>query len=172
MKNRDYLLVDGYNVIFARDELSNLAAESLDISRRKLCDTLCDYAGLTEERVIAVFDAHLVDGGRGSVEAYHNIMIVFTKEAETADHYIERTSQKLVKQDRVTVATSDRLEQLIIIGQGARRISARELWADIENARDALRERIMKMQSIKKNPIELLLDAETARQLDELRYLK
>jgi len=171
-KPRGFLLVDGYNIIFANDELSTLAGESLDSARRRLCDLLCDFSGITGERVIAVYDAHLVEGGAGSVENYYNIKIVFTKEAETADHYIERTAQKLAKNDAVSVATSDRLEQLIIAGRGARVISAQELWIEMQNARETLRERMHKTRSIKKNPIELLVDEETARRLDELRYIK
>ncbi|MCL2708879.1 MAG: NYN domain-containing protein, partial [Defluviitaleaceae bacterium] len=104
------------------------------------------------------------------VEEYHNIMIVFTREAETADRYIERTAQRLARRDSVTVATSDRLEQLIIIGQGACRISARELLQSIERAKKALRERYARTRPLKRNPIEQLLDPDTAKKLDEMRY--
>ena len=103
----DYLLVDGYNIIFAWDELKKLAAENLDAARKKLCDLLCNYQGYRKCRVILVFDAYKVKGGLGSVEKYHNIYIVYTKEAETADAYIERATYEIGRQHRVRVATSD-----------------------------------------------------------------
>lgn len=120
----DYLLVDGYNIIFAWDELKKLAAEHLDAARKKLCDLLCNYQGYRKCRVILVFDAYKVKGGLGSVEMYHNITIVYTKEAETADAYIERATYEIGRQHRVRVATSDGPEQIIILGHGALRLSA------------------------------------------------
>ena len=120
----DYLLVDGYNIIFAWDELKKLAAEHLDAARKKLCDLLCNYQGYRRCRVILVFDAYKVKGGLGSVEKYHNITIVYTKEAETADAYIERATYEIGRQHRVRVATSDGPEQVIILGHGALRLSA------------------------------------------------
>ena len=120
----DYLLVDGYNIIFAWDELKKLAAEHLDAARKKLCDLLCNYQGYRKCRVILVFDAYKVKGGLGSVEKYHNITIVYTKEAETADAYIERATYEIGRQHRVRVATSDGPEQVIILGHGALRVSA------------------------------------------------
>ena len=120
----DYLLVDGYNIIFAWDELKKAAAENLDAARKKLCDLLCNYQGYRRCRVILVFDAYKVKGGLGSVEKYHNITIVYTKEAETADAYIERATYEIGRQHRVRVATSDGPEQVIILGHGALRVSA------------------------------------------------
>ena len=120
----DYLLVDGYNIIFAWDELKKAAAENLDAARKKLCDLLCNYQGYRKCRVILVFDAYKVKGGLGSVEKYHNITIVYTKEAETADAYIERATYEIGRQHRVRVATSDGPEQVIILGHGALRLSA------------------------------------------------
>ena len=114
---RGYLLVDGYNIIFAWEELSKIAAESAAAARQKLCDILCDYQGLSEQIIIVVFDAHLVQGGTGSVSEYHNITVVYTREAETADCYIEKTASVLTKRDMVTVATSDSLEQMIILSR-------------------------------------------------------
>jgi predicted RNA-binding protein with PIN domain len=166
-----YLLVDGYNIIHASQVLADMAADSLEASRRKLCDTLSEFMGMTTYIIIAVFDAHMVEGGLGSVTMHHNIWVVFTREAETADHYIERAAKKLAIHDKVTVATSDYLEQIIIIGQGARRISAPDLWAEIEQAREDMRERFIRNRPIKNNPIAGLLDAETARKLDEMRYM-
>ena len=168
-----YLLVDGYNIIHANKELTLLAEDSLDAARKKLSDALCEFKALSRYRVILVFDAHMVAGSIGSVEDYHNIKIVFTKEAETADHYIESVAYKLGKKnDRITVATSDTLEQIIILGQGAMRISAEDLWVEIEAAKEEVRARYIRNRPIKKNPIESLLDPETAKILEEMRYGK
>ena len=168
-----YLLVDGYNVIHAKKELAALAADSLEIARRKLSDALCEFKSLSRYRIILVFDAHLVAGGIGSVEEYHNIKVVYTKEAETADHYIESAAYKLGKKnDRITVATSDVLEQVIVLGHGAMRISAEDLWREIAAAKEELRTRYIHNRPIKKNPIENLLDEETARKFEEMRYGK
>ncbi len=127
----EYLLVDGYNVIFAWDELRDLAGESLEAARGRLMDILCDYQGYTKYRVILVFDAYRVKGNPGEVVKYHNIHVVYTKEAETADMYIEKVSHELGRKYHVTVATSDALEQLIVIGQGAVRMSSRELREEV-----------------------------------------
>ena len=120
----EYLLVDGYNIIFAWDELKKIAAENLDAARKQLCELLCNYQGYRKCRVILVFDAYKVKGGLGSVEKYHNITIVYTREAETADAYIERATYEIGRQHRVRVATSDGPEQVIILGHGALRLSA------------------------------------------------
>jgi len=169
------MLVDGYNVIHANTSLSAMAAESLDAARKQLCDALCEFRALSRYRIIVIFDAHLVAGGEGSVENYRNIKVVFTKEAETADNYIERAAYKLARsqsRDKITVATSDVLEQLIILGSGASRVSAEDLWTEIEAARQEMRTRFIQNRPIKRNPIESLLDPETARKLDEMRYKK
>ena len=131
----DYLLVDGYNIIFAWDELKKLAAEHLDAARKKLCDLLCNYQGYRKCRVILVFDAYKVKGGLGSVEKYHNITIVYTKEAETADAYIERATYEIGRQHRVRVATSDGPEQVIILGHGALRLSASAFHEEMTEVR-------------------------------------
>ena len=128
----EYLLVDGYNIIFAWDELEAMARESLDAARKALCDLLCNYQGYRKCEVIAVFDAYKVRGGRGSVEKYHSIHVVYTKEAETADAYIERATYELGKRHRVRVATSDGPEQLIILGHGALRVSAAAFREEVE----------------------------------------
>ncbi len=128
----EYLLVDGYNIIFAWDELKAVARESLDAARKALCDLLCNYQGYRKCEVIAVFDAYKVRGGQGSVEKYHNIHVVYTKEAETADAYIERATYELGKRHRVRVATSDGPEQLIILGHGALRVSAAAFREEVE----------------------------------------
>ena len=162
--------MDGYNVIHSNRELAIVAADSLDMARRKLCDALCEFKALTRYRIIVVFDAHFVSGGEGSVEGYGNIKVVFTKEAESADDYIEHATYKLVaKKDKITVATSDVLEQLITLGQGATRISAEDLWIEIENAREEMRTRYNKQKPIKKNPLASLIDPESLKKLEEMR---
>ena len=128
---KQYLLVDGYNIIFAWDELKALSEISLDSARTKLMDILCNYQGFRKMTLILVFDAYKVEGGQGSVYKYKNIHVVYTKEAETADQYIEKTVHEMSKKYDVTVATSDGLEQVIIMGQGGRRLSASELLEDV-----------------------------------------
>jgi predicted RNA-binding protein with PIN domain len=169
-----YLLVDGYNIIHADDTLTRLAGESLETARYKLCDLLCEFKALSLYRIIVVFDAHLVSGGVGSVTDYYSIKVVFTREAETADRYIERAAYKMagVKTDKITVATSDVLEQLIILGQGARRISANALLTEIETARENMRLRFVLNRPVKNNPVINLVDEETAKLLEEMRHVK
>ena len=128
----EYLLVDGYNIIFAWDELKAIARDNLDAARKALCDLLCNYQGYKKCVVIAVFDAYKVKGGLGAVEKYHNIHVAYTKEAETADAYIERATYEIGRQHRVKVATSDGPEQLIILGHGALRVSASNFREEME----------------------------------------
>lgn len=142
-KKREYLLVDGYNIIFAWEELSELAKVSLDGARGKLMDILSNYQGYRKMTLILVFDAYKVKGNPGSVTAYHNIHVVYTKEAETADQYIEKAVHEIAGKHQVTVATSDGLEQLIIMGQGAGRLSARELKEEIMSTNRELREQFL-----------------------------
>ncbi|MDE6996800.1 MAG: NYN domain-containing protein, partial [Oscillospiraceae bacterium] len=137
----EYLLVDGYNIIFAWEPLKAAARDSLERARYLLMDLLCNYQGYQKCVVILVFDAYKVKGSPGSVEKYRNIHVVYTKEAETADAYIERTTYQIAREGtarRVRVATSDSLEQLIILGHGAIRVSAREFQAEIEAAEGAI----------------------------------
>lgn len=138
----DYLLVDGYNIIFAWEDLRELSETSLDAARQKLMDMMCNYQGYTNSRVILVFDAYRVKGNPGSVETYHNISVVYTREAETADMYIEKTTRKIAKNNRVRVATSDALEQMIVLGHGATRISARTFREELERIEGEIRERL------------------------------
>ena len=112
----EYLLVDGYNIIFAWDELNALAKDSLEAARHKLMDILCNYQGYQKCNLILVFDAYRVPGSPGSIEQYHNIHVVYTKEAETADMFIEHVTHEIGKGRRVRVATSDGMEQIIILG--------------------------------------------------------
>ncbi len=138
LQGEEYILVDGYNIIFAWDELKALAKDSLNSARDRLIDILCNYQGFRQCNVILVFDAYKVKGNTGSVEKIHNIDVVYTKEAETADMYIEKTSHELSKKHRVRVATSDSLEQIIILGGGATRISADEFLHEIKLAETAI----------------------------------
>jgi len=130
----EYLLVDGYNIIFAWEELKAAAQADLDDARRKLMEILSNYQGFRKCRVILVFDAYRVKGGVGSVIRWHNIHVVYTKEAETADAYIEKTTYELARNYRVRVATSDGAEQVIILGHGALRLSATAFRAEVEQA--------------------------------------
>ena len=134
----EYLLVDGYNVIFAWEDLKDLAQVSIDGARGKLLDILCDYQGMKKCNLIVVFDAYRVQGHKTEISTYHNIHVVFTKEAETADQYIEKFAHENGKKYNVTVATSDGLEQIIIRGQGCRLLSARELKDEIERTKKTL----------------------------------
>ena len=132
-KKEEYLLVDGYNIIFAWEDLRELSQVSIDGARTRLMDLLSNYQGFRKNTVILVFDAYKVKGNPGSVEKYHNIYVVYTKEAETADQYIEKTVNRIARKYQVTVATSDALEQVIIWGQGAIRMSAPGLREEIQN---------------------------------------
>ena len=123
-RREEYLLVDGYNIIFAWDELKTIAQKSMDTARQILMDILSNYQGYRGNHVILVFDAYKVPGNLGSVSRYHNIHVVYTKETETADSYIEKTTYSIARHHKVQVATSDNLEQVIILGHGALRISA------------------------------------------------
>lgn len=130
--DKEYLLVDGYNIIFAWEELKALADVNIDSARDRLLDIMCNYQGYRKIEVIVVFDAYKVHGGKGSFSDYHNIHVVYTKEAETADRYIEGFTHVMGKKHKITVATSDRLEQMIIWGEGASRLSASGLKEEID----------------------------------------
>ena len=143
---KEYLLVDGYNIIFAWEDLNELAKVNIEGARNKLMDILCNYQGYKKCTLILVFDAYKVEGGQGSVQKYHNIHVVYTKEAETADQYIEKTVHEIGKKYHVTVATSDALEQVIILGQGADRLSARNLREEIQRMKEEIREDYIEKQ--------------------------
>jgi len=134
-----YLLIDGYNIIFAWDELKKIAEESLEDARVLLIDRICNYQAMKQNNVILVFDAYKVKGTQREVEEVHGISVVYTKEAETADQYIEKTSKQLSKKYRVRVATSDNLEQIIIFGHGAVRVSAMEFLAEVKETEQEIR---------------------------------
>ena len=138
----EYLLVDGYNIIFAWEELNALSKQSLDAARKKLADILCNYQGFKKCVVILVFDAYRVPGSPGSIEQYHNIHIVYTKEAETADMFIEHVTHEIGKDRRVRVATSDGMEQIIILGHGALRVSARMFHEEVQQVEKEIKQLI------------------------------
>ena len=139
-KREEYLLVDGYNIIFAWEDLRSLSEVNIDSARDKLMDICSNYQGCLGATLILVFDAYKVKGNPGSVMKYHNIYVVYTKEAETADQYIEKTVHKIAKKANVTVATSDGLEQMIIWGEGALRLSAAGFREAVESAQQRIRE--------------------------------
>ena len=136
----DYLLVDGYNVIFAWDDLRRIAESNLDAARRRLMDILCNYAGYKRCVPILVFDAYKVRGGVREVEKFHNLYVVYTKEAETADMYIERATHELAKERRTRVVSSDGAEQVIVLGHGALRVSARAFAEEVAAVEKEIRE--------------------------------
>lgn len=139
-QKEEYLLVDGYNIIFAWEDLRSLSEVNIDSARDQLMDICCDYQGYQGATLILVFDAYKVKGNPGSVVKYHNIHVVYTKEAETADQYIEKTVHKIAGKAKVTVATSDGLEQMIIWGEGALRLSAQGFRDAVEEAKRRMRE--------------------------------
>jgi len=143
-KRPEYLLVDGYNILHAWDDTREEAQRDLDSARRMIMDILANYQGFTSQRLILVFDAYKVSGGIGSVTKYNGIDVVYTKEAETADSFIEKTAYEISKYNSVRVATSDALEQMIIFGSGALRVSAQELRKEVESANVEIRKIISK----------------------------
>ncbi|SET37793.1 translation factor GTPase family protein [[Clostridium] polysaccharolyticum] len=143
VKKEEYLLVDGYNIIFAWEELSELAKQTVDGARNKLMDILCNYQGMKKANVILVFDAYRVENHQTEIMDYHNIHVVYTKEAETADQYIEKFAHENASKYKITVATSDGLEQIIIRGKGCQLLSARELKEEVEMLEEKLRKDYM-----------------------------
>ena len=142
----DYLLVDGYNIIHAWDELADIAKDDMNAARETLINLMSNYQGVRKCHLILVFDAYKVKGNPGSVEKVYNIHVVYTKEAETADMYIEKASYDLSREHRVKVATSDGLEQMIILGHGAERLSANDFKWEVEQATRQIEEFIRKQK--------------------------
>ena len=171
-EEKEYLLVDGYNVIFAIPELKELAEINIDSARDRLKDLLCNYQGFKKTTLILVYDAYKVEGGLGAVEKYHNIHVVYTKEAETADQYIEKTVHEIGKKYHVTVATSDALEQKIIWGAGASRMSAKGLWEELQEVRKEIREQYLEKNNGSGRKLFEDLDEEFAGYLEEIRLGK
>lgn len=158
-KKESYLLVDGYNIIFAWDELKELAKDNIDGARGRLLDILSDYRGSTSEEIIAVFDAYRVEGHVTEISKYHNIYVVYTKQAETADQYIEKFAHENGKKYDVTIATSDGLEQIIIRGQGCRLYSARDFWEEVKRIKESNQRDYMEGKALGK--VRLLDDIST-----------
>lgn len=168
----EYLLVDGYNIIFAWEELNELAKASIDAARNKLMDILSNYQGFIGCTLILVFDAYKVKGNQGEVQKYHNIYVVYTKEAETADQYIEKTTHEIGRKYKVTVATSDALEQVIVMGQGAYRISARDFYEEVERTEKQIREINERERGEKRNYLLDYARKEDAREMEKVRLGK
>lgn len=168
-QEEEYLLVDGYNIIFAWEELRELSKVTIDGARQKLMDILCNYQGYKKCTLILVFDAYKVTGNTGEAIDYHNIHVVYTKEAETADQYIEKLAHKIGRQYHVTVATSDGLEQLIIYGQGCHLMSARDLKEEVAWANEQIREEKGKLEKSGKNYLFHGADEELAAYLEDIR---
>lgn len=169
---KEYLLVDGYNIIFAWEELNELAKASIDAARNKLMDILSNYQGFIGCTLILVFDAYKVKGNQGEVQKYHNIYVVYTKEAEIADQYIEKTTHEIGRKYKVTVATSDALEQIIVMGQGAYRISARDFYEEVERTEKQIREINERERGEKRNYLLDYARKEDAREMEKVRLGK
>lgn len=169
---QEYLLVDGYNIIFSWEELRELSEKDIGAARGKLADILSNYQGYRKCTLILVYDAYKVEGNPGEVMKYHNIYIVYTKEAETADQYIEKTVRRIAKDAAVTVATSDGLEQVIILGQGANRMSAPGLKEEIERTLAEVRGEHLGKKGSVGNYLFDYLDEETAEEIEKVRLGK
>ncbi len=169
---QEYLLVDGYNIIFSWKELRELSEKDIGAARGKLADILSNYQGYRKCTLILVYDAYKVEGNPGEVMKYHNIYIVYTKEAETADQYIEKTVRRIAKDAAVTVATSDGLEQVIILGQGANRMSAPGLKEEIERTLAEVRGEHLGKKGSVGNYLFDYLDEETAEEMEKVRLGK
>ncbi len=161
----EYLLVDGYNIIFAWDELKTLAQTDFEAARIKLLDLLCNYQGIQKTKIIVVFDAYQVAGGREKIEDYHNIHVVFTGEAQTADQYIEKFAHKNQQKYQITVATSDGLQQVIIRGAGCSLISAREFQAEVKRSLEQMKQEHLEPLNDQRSKLEDSLSEETKEKL-------
>ena len=165
VSEKEYLLVDGYNIIFAWQDLRELAVKDIMAARDKLIDLLVDFAGFRKEHVILVYDAYKVRGGRGEVIHVGDIDVIYTKEAETADLYIEKAAHELTKKYKVTVATSDAVEQVIIYGAGAYRMSAQNLLEELVLAKGMMREHYEKREGTRPGGLLAGMSEETAQAL-------
>ena len=171
-KEKEYLLVDGYNIIYAWEDLKELADANLHAAQTKLMDILSNYQGFKTCTLILVFDAYKIEGHAEEVITYHNIHVVYTKEAETADQYIEKTVHKIGRENQVTVATSDGLEQIIIMGQGAHRMSARGLRDEIKATENQIRQQWHEKRQSSKNYLIDNISDEMAQYMKEKRLGK
>ena len=168
----EYLLVDGYNVIFAWEDLKELAKVNIEGARNKLMDVLCNYQRFKKCNLILVFDAYKVQGQELGVQKYHNIYVVYTKEAETADQYIEKVVHEIGRKYHVTVATSDNVEQVVTLGQGGKLLSARELRTEVEEVQRQIREEYLNRPQKGKKYLFDYLDEEISGQMEEVRLGK
>lgn len=166
---REYLLVDGYNIIFAWPELKKQADENLEAARYRLADMLCNYQGYKNIGVILIFDGYKSKGNEGSVFQYHNIDIVYTREAQTADNFIELVAQEMGRKVNIRVATSDGLEQVIILGKGAARMSARELKLELDKTEKLIQKDLEEHHNTHGNSIMDNLPEDMAQILEMLR---
>lgn len=164
----DYLLVDGYNIIFAWPELKDLADGNMDGAKMKLLDALSNYQGIQNNQIIVVFDAYRVQGHREEVIDYHNIHMVYTREAQKADQYIERFAHDNQRKYNITVATSDGLQQMIVRGDGCSLLSARELKVEIEEANERLKHEYKEMQGQGRNYLIDVLSPDVKQQMEDL----
>ena len=166
---QEYLLVDGYNVIFAWDDLKELAKENIEAARNKLMDVLCNYQGFKNYPLILVFDAYKVEGEAMEIFKYHNIHVVYTKEAETADMYIEKVVHEVGRKYHVTVVTSDGVEQVITQGQGGTIISSREFLEEVKIVNRQIQEEWELHKESAKNYLFDHMDRELAGHMEEVR---
>lgn len=169
---REFLLVDGYNVIFAWDDLKELAKVNIEGARNKLMDILSNYQGYKKCNVILVFDAYKVDGDVMEIMKYHNIHVIYTKEAETADQYIEKVVHEIGRKYHVTVVTSDRVEQVVTLGQGGTLISSREFKEEVEIVNREIREEYLDKPVKGKNYLFDYMDDAMAEEMEEIRLGK
>lgn len=167
---KKYLIVDGYNIINAWEELRDIAKTDLEYARDKLIDAIIEYAEFTGRKAIIVFDAYNIKSSKEKLELRKHITIVYTKEHQTADSYIEKYISSLSKYDDVKVATNDYAEQQIVLGKGASRISARELKLDLDSAKAKIREKTSSVgKKIQRNWLEDRIDKETLSKLENIR---
>lgn len=169
---KEYLLVDGYNVIFAWDNLKELAKDNIEGARGRLMDILCNYQGFKKCTVILVFDAYKVDGYALEIQRYHNIHVVYTKEAETADQYIEKVVHEIGRKYHVTVVTSDGVEQVVTLGQGGTLISAREFFEEVKLVRQEMEEQYGSRGNGAKSYLFDAMDRELRQEMEEVRLGK
>lgn len=169
---KEYLLVDGYNVIHAWPDLKELAQMNFEAARNKLMDILCNYQGYKKIPVILVFDAYKVEGFQQEIQKYHNIHVVYTKEAETADQYIEKVVHEIGKRYHVTVVTSDGIEQIVTLGQGGTLISSREFLEEVNIVRRQIEEEINDRKETSKNYLFQHMDEDMAKEMEEVRLGK
>lgn len=167
------MLVDGYNIIHAWDELKIVAQDVLEDARKNLIEILSDYAGFSGQEVIIVFDAHMVKDNVGIIKQYDNVKVVYTKEQETADHFIEKTATDLSKENcKIRVATSDGLEQIMVMGKGAERVSATDLYREVKYAKVKEKDYSLNKEEVNGNSLIDSLEPELRLQLEKMRRKK